>query len=245
MTGLVPLGRLPDRPARLVLVSGEYPEMAERLRKLGIDTVATIADTRLPAPIQWHPDMQACTIGGKMIVLKNNLLSGRLKECGILAEETFDVPGQSYPKDVLCNVLAWNKWALGNAETADKAVLLSAKRLKAVWLNVKQGYAACATALINEQSAITADKGIADKLERISMQVLRISPGAIRLPGYPYGFIGGCCGKLAPDLMAFTGSLDSHPDGREIRNFLAVRGVQALELMEGELLDTGGFIALD
>lgn len=244
MTGLVPLGRLPNRPARLVLASGEYPELAKSLQKLGIKTVATSADTRLPAPIQWHPDMQACTIGDRMIVLKNSFLSEKLKKYVFGVEETFDVPRQSYPKDVLCNVLTWGKWALGNDNTADKAVILAAKSFGAVWLNVKQGYAACATALVDEQSVITADMGIANKLERNGMQVLKISAGAIRLPGYSYGFIGGCCGKLAPDLIAFAGSLDNHPDSRKIRNFLASRGVRALELMDGELLDAGGFIAL-
>ncbi len=77
------------------------------------------------------------------------------------------------------------------------------------------------------------------------MKVLRIRPGDIRLPGYSYGFIGGCCGKLAPDMMAFTGKLDKHRDGTRIKAFLGDRGVRTLELLEGELLDVGGLIALN
>ena len=49
-----------DRPAELMIVSGEYPELRASLSKLGIKTVTTTADDRLPGPVQWHPDMQVC-----------------------------------------------------------------------------------------------------------------------------------------------------------------------------------------
>lgn len=238
------LGRLPDSQAKLMLVSGEYPELADSLRRLGMDVVLTTADKRLPGPVQWHPDMQMCAIGGRMIVLKDCGLLDVLAKYGISASETMDLPEASYPKDVLCNVLAWDKWAMGNAVAADRAVLQTADKLGLTWINVKQGYAACATTLVDEQSAITADDGVAVQLERHGIQVLRINAGTVRLPGYPYGFIGGCCGKLAPGQMAFAGSLDINPDGERIRKFLSLRGVMPVELFCGELLDVGGLIAL-
>ena len=76
------------------------------------------------------------------------------------------------------------------------------------------------------------------------MNVLRIHSGDILLPGYPYGFIGGCCGKLAPDVMAFAGKLDSHRDSKHISAFLNTRGIKIVELLDGELLDVGGLVAL-
>lgn len=240
----VPLGRLPDRQAELVLVSGECPEIAESLERLNFKTVRTAEDCRLPGPVRWHPDMQACVVGGSIIVLRDGGLRGVLAKYGVSAEETLRSPGSVYPNDVLCNVLAWNGWVLGNTRTADESVIQSARASGAVWIDVRQGYAACSTALVDERSAITADSGIAGSLERQGFQVLRINPGAVRLPGYPYGFIGGCCGKLAPDLMAFTGRLDGHPDAGRIREFLSQRGVWSVELTDGELLDVGGLTAL-
>lgn len=237
-------GRLPGDPAKLVLVSGEYPEMAESLERMDFKTIRTAEDHRLPGPVRWHPDMQACIVGGDIVVLRDGSLRSVLAEHGISAEETLRLPGPVYPKDVLCNVLAWDGWVLGNTRTADESILGAAKASGAVWIDVRQGYAACSTALVDERSAITADIGIAGSLERQGIQVLRISPGAVRLPGYPYGFIGGCCGKLAPDVMAFTGRLDSHPDAGRIREFLSKRGVRPVELTDGELLDVGGLIAL-
>lgn len=238
------LGRLPSSQAKLALVSGEYPELADSLRRLGIDAILTTADIRLSGPVQWHPDMQACAVGGRMIALKDCGLLDELAKYGIPATETMDIPESSYPKDVLCNVLTCDKWVLGNAATADKAITEATDSLGLTWINVKQGYAACATALVDEQSAITADNGVALRLEHHGIQVLRIGSGAVRLPGYPYGFIGGCCGKLSSERMAFTGSLDSHPDGDRIRKFLSMRGIVPVELFHGELLDVGGLIAL-
>lgn len=238
------LGRLPDKPAHMVLVSGEYPMLTESLRQFGIGVVITTPDKRLPGPVQWHSDMQACVIDSEIILLKNSALQDILVKNGISVRETRDTPEPFYPKDVLCNVLAFGRWALGNSETADETILQAANKLGVSWLNVKQGYAACATALVDEHHAITADNGIANQLERHGMQVLRISAGAVKLPGYPYGFIGGCCGKLAPKIMAFAGSLETHPDGMQIKEFLSAQGVQPVELLDGELLDVGGLIAL-
>lgn len=237
-------GRLPDRLAGLVLASGEYPELADGLRRLGIGVVVTTADMRLPEPVKWHPDMQACYIGGKVIVLRDSSLLDALRKHGIMATVTQSVPRPDYPNDVLCNVLAWDGWALGNMRSADRTIIQAAETVGATWINVKQGYAACVAALVDERSVVTADLGIADRLERHGIQVLRIGAGAVNLPGYQYGFIGGCCGKLAPDVMAFAGRLDSHPDGKSIRGFLAARGVRAVELMDCELMDVGGIITL-
>lgn len=236
--------RLPARPARAVLVSGEYPELAARVKGLGLDAITTRADVRLPKPVRWHPDMQVCIMDGGTFVLKGSGLASKLAEYEIAAEETDSIPGGAYPEDVLCNVLSWEHWALGNPGTVDRKIIQQAKAGGLEWITVKQGYAACATALVNDRAAITADNGVAKALEERGIEVLRIRPGFIELPGYGYGFIGGCCGKLAQDMMAFAGRLNSHPDGARITGFLATHNIGYVELMEHPLLDVGGMIAL-
>ena len=74
--------------------------------------------------------------------------------------------------------------------------------------------------------------------------MLLIEAGSIQLPGYDTGFIGGCCGKLSPDKMAFTGSLKNHPSGTRIQIFLREHGVTPLELCQGPLIDVGVIIPL-
>ncbi len=236
--------RLPERPVKAALVSGEYPQLSDRLNRLGIQAVPTCKDLRLPDPIAWHPDTQTCVLGGRVIVLQGSPLTKLLKEWELTWEETLQEPGDSYPRDALCNVLVWDRFALGNPRTADAAIISAAEDMGLSWIPVKQGYPACSVALVNESAAITADQGIAAQLERYSMTVLHISPGYIRLPGYDTGFIGGCCGKLAADKLAFAGCLDRHPDGQRIRDFLKTHGVSAVELFDGELVDVGGIVPL-
>ena len=107
-----------------------------------------------------------------------------------------------------------------------------------------QGYTRCAAAIVDQNSVITADMGLSMVLKRAGLTVLEIQPGAIRLPGYPYGFIGGCCGLIAPNQLAFTGSLGFHPDSQKIKSFLQERGVQWIELTNEPLLDIGGIIPI-
>ena len=80
---------------------------------------------------------------------------------------------------------------------------------------VKQGYAKCSLCIVSENAVITADEGLAYTLCRAGLDVLKIIPGCIRLPGYGYGFIGGCCGKLDAATMAFAGDPLTHPDGKK------------------------------
>jgi hypothetical protein len=74
--------------------------------------------------------------------------------------------------------------------------------------------------------------------------VLRITEGCIQLPGLSHGFIGGCCGKLAPNLMVFAGNIKAHPDYCGIKAFMEARGVGIEQLCDGPLTDIGGIIPL-
>ncbi len=242
MTGLV---RLPSKPVHGVLISGEYQQLEEAFARSGIKAVTTERDFRLPDPVAWHPDMQVCVMGGRQIAIKGSLVQSALKSWDIKCMETLEEPGKKYPRDALCNVLSWGRWAIGNVCSVDKNITKMVKRLGLQWLQVRQGYAACSTALVDNTSAMTADAGIAQALKAAGMDVLMLAPGGIRLPGYQYGFIGGCCGKLAPDQMAFAGSLDSHPEGKRIWSFLRSRDIHVMELWKGELWDVGGIIPLE
>ena len=88
------------------------------------------------------------------------------------------------------------------------------------------------------------DHPLYDRLFVEGFAVLLIRPGHIALPGYDTGFIGGCCGKLAPDELAFAGALSSRPDGERMREFLHSRCVAPVELREGPLVDVGGILPL-
>ena len=97
---------------------------------------------------------------------------------------------------------------------------------------------------MTESAIITDDVLIASAAEKNGLAVLLGSKGDVALPGREYGFIGGCCGLIAPDTMLFNGSLSSHRDGEKIRAFLSSFGVCAEEAGDFQLTDIGSILPL-
>lgn len=237
--------RLPQKPVSLGLISGEYPWLKQALKKWNIKTLATEEEKRLPDPVRFHPDLQVCPFPSKqMFALKQNKLGKELCDLGFTVLETHKEPGKQYPQDVLCGGFWWGSYLVGNPKGIDPLIQKTAIQQGQMLLPVRQGYGACSVALVNQRCAITADKGLEQALTKNGFEVLLIRPGFILLPGYDTGFIGGCCGKLAPDLLAFTGELSLHPDGDRIRGFLKQHGVTPVELRQGPLIDVGGILPL-
>lgn len=245
MNGFLRCPRLPEKPVSLALISGEYPWLKDALKRRGIQSLTTVADHRLPEPVQFHPDLQVCPfLFEQMFVLKRNSLRESLTTLGFHVTQTMAEPTLQYPGDVLCGGFLWGECLIGNPKGIDQAIQEAAHDLGLKPLWVRQGYAACSTALVDERSAITADQGIARGLMNNGFEVLVIRPGHIQLPGYDTGFLGGCCGKLGPNELAFTGELSNHPDGERIKTFLEKQGVTAIELKKGPLVDVGGILPL-
>jgi hypothetical protein len=91
---------------------------------------------------------------------------------------------------------------------------------------------------------ITSDDGIARTLAGFGLEVLKISPGNIILPGLDYGFIGGASGMVSGDIIVFYGNLASHPDFRKIQDFVKSHGKGCMSLSHESLTDLGTFIPL-
>lgn len=245
MSGFLTAPRLPDSPVKLALVSGEYPFLAHRLEQLGIEAITTDRDSRLPEPVRYHPDMQGCLLDGEQIfVLQKSPLKEKLSRYSFDVWETESEPVPHYPGDAMCNNFTLSGFLIGNPASMDPNILERAESMGLKPLAVRQGYASCAVSIVNRHSVITADPGIAAAMGGQGFDVLLIRQGFIDLPGYDTGFIGGCCGLLAPDIMGVSGKLSSHPDGSRIRDFLKAQGVSVLELSDENLLDAGGIIPL-
>ena len=103
---------------------------------------------------------------------------------------------------------------------------------------------AASVCVVDENSIITADAGIAAAAEGRGLDVLRIQAGFFELPGYSYGFIGGSCFKLSKTELVFTGTIDRHPDRGAIIGFLHDHGVEALYLRDEPAVDIGGIIPI-
>ncbi len=230
---------LPDKKVTSVLC-GKNKEFENIMKNRGVAVYKLNSDNRLPLPIIDHMDIQCCHIGKGLILTTNSQLNYITEEYEV--KQIKETPSDSYPNDCLLNCFTING-VLITGKNCSESVIEFAERKNLEIKFVNQGYAKCSTAIVSEDAVITADKSIAAALENYC-KVLVIDSGHIMLPGYNYGFIGGTCGKLSYDELAFMGNPYKHCDGRRIISFTEENNCEAVSLCNGELIDFGGFIPL-
>ncbi len=82
-------------------------------------------------------------------------------------------------------------------------------------------------------------------LKENNIDVLLLPPGDIILPGLDYGFIGGTCGLLDNNTLAFYGNLNMYKYGDKVLNFLKKHNVKPIFLSRGKLIDRGSIFCID
>lgn len=239
--------------SREVLIIGDryrnllnYP-----LDKFGFSVYWLHDNPNLDPRLAGHADLSVFCAGGEAVISREYFsASGLIGEDGIVnyltdlgmtpkPSESPRSPG--YPQDAGLCACAVGGRLIHNAKITDRAVLSG---FAGDVISVRQGYAKCCTCVVDDDSIITSDAGIAAAAEKHGISVLNISPGNVALPGYKEGFIGGASITLS-DRILFTGDLSAHPDAARIRAFIAERGKAVVCLTDSILLDTGGAVVLD
>ncbi|MBE6764910.1 MAG: hypothetical protein E7546_03390 [Ruminococcaceae bacterium] len=233
----------PSLPHSKVLeaVCGDNEEAVRMLEGFGISVISPESDSRLPKPVRSHADMLCCHIAPDFVYAYDKELPRKLESLGVKCAMAEHIPSDVYPEDAALNCAVLGKYLIANEKTASVQVLSHASSVGLEIINVRQGYARCTTAIIDENSVITADRGIVRALREKGIDVLLINPGGIELPGYGYGFIGGTCGKICDDTILFMGDPMTHPDGGMICDFISSKNIKIVHT-EGNLFDFGGFI---
>lgn len=115
---------------------------------------------------------------------------------------------ESYPGNIRYNAICTGKYFIHNLKYTDPNLLQTARTwhqeqyqqcgssAKLQMVDVPQGYSRCCCMPVDDTSFITSDQGIAKALSAHDADVLLIEKGHILLPGFDYGFIGGCGGNL-------------------------------------------------
>lgn len=237
---------LPQARVTAMAVSARYPFLAESLAKLGIQPVLVPPEKFLDDPVASHPDMLLFPLGkNEMVCASEDLsLKSELTHLGFslfLPERPLE---KKYPKDIGLNALSLGDYLFGKTEWIDPLILSNCRKQGKQPVSVRQGYTKCSSCVIDQTHVICSDQGISQAMERLGIRVLTVETKGILLEGYSCGFIGGCAGKIAPDEICFTGSLSSHPQQDQIRDFLKKCGVFYRELSSGPLLDVGSLIPL-
>ena len=196
-------------------------EIVSYIEKKGFEPVIITGPAE--NPIGSHPDLYMCCLGPYIFHGEKELV------------------GNSYPSDSIYNAACTGSFFIHNLNITDERLLAEAKILDLTLIDVKQGYAKCNTCIVDENSIITSDAGIA-KACRGKLEVCLISPGSIALKGFKYGFIGGASGRIDNEII-FNGNLDAHPDTEIIKDFIYSRGLTIKQFEEYSLTDIGSIIA--
>lgn len=235
---------IPDCKARLCAIGEGNPEIKAALENMGISVLEVPAHPALDPRVARHADMQLHDMGkGRVAAAKDaGRLIRDLEQLGFIVEQQ-ELTG-TYPGDIALNCFALGKYLYCKEKSTSEILLNYYQSMGVEAVNINQGYAKCSVCIVDNNSIITADKSIAAAVKARGADVLIIQSSGILLDGFDTGFIGGCCGLLAPDKLAFSGMISRHSDYIQIRSFCAARGVEPVELTNLPLKDIGGIIPL-
>lgn len=236
---------IPRAGATLCAVSAGAQGAIEAIERLGIETLPVGECGALPWQVASHADMLLNHAGGREIFAAQPDAG----YCRTLSERGFEVIpagvalGRDYPLDTALNIACVGEVVfIGRRCPGSRAAEFYRRTRRCV--PVGQGYARCSVCVISASAIITADGGICAAARENGLDALPIRPGGIHIDGYDTGFIGGCCGLIAPDTLAFCGDVSLLPDGENIRAFAREHGVFIEPLTGGVPEDIGGILPL-
>lgn len=215
---------LPENAVSEVMISDYKPEFKSELERMGIKVTVPKAIENIRGSERYHADMSVLHIGGNQF-----LYAAELNE-----QVTAEQP--------LLNICIFGNNVICNTKTVYKPALEMLKNRRIIHTN--QRYAKCCCAVAGENAVITSDNGIYKICLANQIDVLKISVGDILLDGYAYGFIGGCCGLIAKDTLAFSGNVKLHKDFANMRDFARDHHIELYSLTNEKLYDIGGILPI-
>ena len=250
MTRFVKNPTLPQDCKTVIICDNYCDKLAEGLKILNIEAIRMPEHPLLPGSVSSHTDLSVFHGGEKVLYV-----SGHLKDTNFAAElielgaelhcYSADLRPE-YPGDVRGNICCFGNSCILNPDTADPEIIKYLLDKGISLISVRQGYTKCSVCVVDEDSIITADRGIAQKAEKAGIDVLLIDPGHIRLDGYEYGFLGGAAFKVSRSVLCFTGILDEYPlaEKEKILDFLEKKNIQPYYLTDLPAFDIGGAVPL-
>lgn len=214
------------------------------LHRLGYEYSICPPTSNVYPAICGHPDIQMHILDPKNIIVHKDIscdFIDSLKKLNINIIFSKNTLKSTYPLDISLNALNTPNFFMHNLKYTDPVLLNKVKETKKL-INVKQGYTKCSTAIVKDNAFITSDTGIAKALHKENMDVLLLPPSDILLPHLDYGFIGGCCGLIEDNVLAFFGDLDSYLYGNDVYKFLKKHKVEPVFLKKGKLVDRGSIL---
>lgn len=195
-------------------------------------------------PVNTHPDMQIHFIDDSTAVVAPGVFEyyKNLLPLGVVLLKGKKNPGSTYPDDTAYNVAKVGKRIIGRLASLEGTIKEIYTQKGYDFVDVKQGYAKCNLCVVDENSVITEDEGLYNTLTKTGMNVLKIQAGAVALPFFKNGFLGGASGFVSKNKLAFCGSLENHPDADKIFDFIKNKNVDIIQLSSTKLCDYGSIL---
>lgn len=166
--------------------------------------------------------------------------------------------GREYPLDVPYNVCIVGKNAIHKFEYTDNIVKFYLERHEYNLINVEQGYSNCSTVVLDENSCITSDIGIAKALMDAGVDTLYVCEPDIKLKkrlsdvfkdesrmsfedSKMQGFIGGAMTRLSDTVILF-GDIANLVNGSKIKKFIEKKGLKFHHFEGLDVVDYGGVL---
>ena len=242
----VDIPNIPKGKVTLAIVDGRISNNVEKgLFDNGINIIKTKAHSSLYASVAFHPDMFLHHIGGSKIVYAPGTSIDIVRE---LERYGFQmIRGETelkckYPGNISYNAARVGRFVFHNTKYTDKVLKNFFLKLDLELVHINQGYAKCAISVVDENSIITMDQGIARVADKKGLDVLVIEEKNILLPGLDYGFIGGSSGLIDKDKWAVAGKLESLESYSKIMEFVRNKGKKIITLSDQQVVDIGSLI---
>lgn len=240
---------------KAVFVSDSEDFITVRLAEIGYDVIKTVPNMQLDEPVRAHADCALFSPDGDTFFVEqgnyenivNFFTKGESNYFNKKGKEIISACGikSPYPDEVKLNCKCFGRKILCNTALVSSEIKEFAKNNKYEMMHCNQGYAACSSVKLNENAAITDDESVYDTLISNGIDCIKVSKGSVKLKGFNYGFIGGCCGMTEKNRIVFAGNINKHSDADKIKSFINKYGIEIINLSDGDLIDIGGIILLN
>lgn len=244
----IEIPNIPEEKVVLAMVDGRISNSLEKgFTANGIQIIKTKLHPFLYNSVAFHPDMFLHHIGGKNIVYAPGTSEDTVRE---LEKYGFRlVRGETelknkYPGNISYNAARVGKFVFHNTNYTDKILKNFFSKLDVELVHVNQGYAKCAISVVDENSIITMDRGIAKIADKKGLDVLVVEEKNIQLKGLDYGFIGGSSCLLDKNIWAVTGNFKTLEACQKIIDFVYDKGKEIISLSEQQVVDMGSPIPI-
>lgn len=239
---------IPNKEISLGLIDNRVSsDIMKNLANLNINMIKTIKCHETYDAISSHPDICLVKLNNKDILVAPNVYNYYdeiLTPLGFNVIKGNSPISKKYPNNIQYNVAILGNKVIHNFKYTDSILLDYIHKNKMEKIHVNQGYCKCSICIVDENSIITSDEGIYNEVIKHNIDCLLIEKGHINLFELNYGFIGGCCGLISHNTLAFFGNIENHPNFKEIENFLSKKNKNLLSLSGEKLMDLGSLIPL-